>query len=396
MSQTLLTPTIIAKESTMKVVDNGVMSRHVYTQYKDEFAKVGSTITIRKPNKFRAIKQTAINITDIQEPSTTLVLDTAETQTAWKFSSIESTTVIEDYSKRYIDPAANSITTNIGVDLCKLYKDVYNSVGTPGTTPATFRVLGLAQALLTSERVPTEGRVAMVNADANWALADGLKGTFAQNVAKDIITKGYLGTIADLSIYGEQNIQMHTTGHFTSGATPIMNGATSSGATTIVTNGWSGSNTVKKGDVFTIANVYAVDPLSGASTGRLRQFVVTADTVDTGADMTIPISPAIISSGAYQTVDAVPLTTAGLTFMGAQDTAYAQNLVYHPNAFGLVTVPLELPSGVWGSRYSDPESGISSRIVKQYSIDTNYESIRLDVLAGKKTLDPSFAVRLWS
>lgn len=396
MSQTLLTPTVIAKESAMKIVDTGVMSRHVHTQYKNEFAKVGSTITIRKPNRFRAIKQMSINITDVVEPSTTIVLDSNPTHTAWKFSSVEITTIIDDYSKRYIAPGASSLTTNIDVDLCALYKDVYNSVGTPGTIPGTFKVLGDAQALLTSERVPSEDRVCMVNADANWALADGLKGTFAQNVAKDIITKGYLGTIANLSIYEEQNVARHLTGHFTAGATPLMNGATLTEATTIVTNGWSGANTVKKGDVFTIAAVYAVDPLSGVSTGRLRQFVVTADTADSGADMTIPISPAIISSGAYQTVDALPLTTAALTFMGSQDTYYAQNLVYHPNAFALVTVPIEMPSGVWGSRFSDADSGISCRVVKQYSIDTNYESIRLDVLAGKKTLDPAFAVRLWS
>ena len=55
-SNNLLTPTIIAKESLMQLVNSMAMSRHVHTAYKNEFVKVGQTITVRKPNKFRATK----------------------------------------------------------------------------------------------------------------------------------------------------------------------------------------------------------------------------------------------------------------------------------------------------------------------------------------------------
>lgn len=393
-TNTLLTPTLIAKETLLALEEGGVMMQHVHKQYKDEFAKVGDTITIRRPNVFRASMQDAISLSDISERSTTLVMDTANTQTAFEFSGRDLALTVDEFSERYAMPAGEALATKTDVDLCAKYVDVYNSVGTPGTTPNSFRVLGLAQALLASERVPKDGRVGMFNADAIWAIGDAVKGTFAPKVADEVMTKGFYANLAGLNMYEEQNVAVHTTGHFTSGATPVMNGTTASGATSIVTNGWSGSNTVKKGDVFTIAGVYATDPLNGLSTGRLRQFVVTADTADTGADMTIPVSPAIISSGPYQTVNAVPLTTAALTFMGSEDTAYPQNLVFHPNAFALVTVPLEIPSNEWGARQSS-KSGLSMRAVKQYSIVSNKEAMRFDVLAGKKTLDPSFAVRIW-
>ncbi|QGH73387.1 MAG: P22-like coat protein gene protein [Podoviridae sp. cty5g4] len=393
-TNTLLNPTIIASETLLGLEEGGVMMQHVHTQYKNEFAKVGDTITIRLPNVFRASMNDAIQLSDISERSTTLVLDTTHTQTAFEFSGRDLTLTVDEFSKRYSVPAGEALATKTDVDLCAKYVDVANSVGTPGITPNTFRVLGLAQALLSAERAPTKGRVGMFNADAIWAIGDAMKGTFAPTVANEIVTKGFYAHLADLSLYQEQNVAIHTTGHFTSGATPVMNGTTASGATSIVTNGWSGSNTVKKGDVFTIAGVYATDPLNGLSTGRLRQFVVTADTADTGADMTIPIFPAIISSGPYQTVNAVPLTTAALTFMGSEDTSYPQNLVYHPNAFALVTVPIEVPSNEWGARMST-KSGLSLRAVKQYSITTDKEAMRFDVLAGKKTLDPAFAVRVW-
>jgi len=54
-----------------------------------------------------------------------------------------------------------------------------------------------------------------------------------------------------------------------------------------------------------------------------------------------------------------------------------------------------MPSGVWGARETDPEAGLSIRVVKQFDITNDKEVIRLDVLSGVKTLYPELAVRLW-
>ena len=396
-SNTLLTPTIIAKEALMQLVNSLAMSRHVHTAYKNEFVKVGQTITIRKPNKFRATKTQARSNSNISEPSTSITMST-QAHVSWAFSSVDLTTTIEDYSKRYIAPAASALANQVDSDLCLLSNDVYNSVGTPGTTPATFKVLGDAQTILDNEATPGDMRVGILNPNANWALADGLKGTFAANVAKDIITRGYLGTIANLSLYMDQNVSRHLNGTFTTSATPLMNGSTATGATQIVTNGWNASSsTVKVGDVFTIAGVYAVNPQSGASTGELRKFVVTENATSSGGAMTIKVSPTIIygATNPYSTVDSLPLTTAALTFFGTEATTYPQNLVFHPNAFALVTVPIEMPANVWGARETDPEAGLSIRVVKQYDIDADEEIIRLDILYGTKTLYPELATRMW-
>jgi len=396
----LLNPLIIAKEALMQLTNSMAMGRHVHTAYKNEFVKVGATITIRKPNKFRVTDDITLVETTISEPSTSITMST-QSHVAWKFTSVELTQTIEEYSKRYIQPAALALANGRDAALCALYADVYNSVGTPGTTPATFLALGNAQTRLDDEAVPSDSRVGILNPAANWALADGLKGTFAANVAKDLITKGFLGQIANLSLYTDQNITRHLTGHFTTGSTPLMNGATADGATTISTNGWlSGAATVKKGDIFTIDGVYAVNPMSGVSTGVLRQFVVTADTTSVGVNMaTLPISPTIRFTSPtqtpYQTVSALPVTTAPLTFMGTEDTYYPQNLIYHPNAFAFVSVPIEMPSGVWGARESDPEMGLSIRVVKDYDITNDKEVVRLDILSGVKTLYPELCTRLW-
>jgi hypothetical protein len=399
-SNTLLTPTIIAKEALLQVLNNRAMSAHVYTAYKNEFVKVGTSITIRKPNKFRTTKTQARANSNISEPSTTMTMAT-QAHVSWAFSSVDLTTTIADYSKRYITPAAETLGNTLDYDLCGLYADVYNVCGSAGTTPNTFKVLGDGQQVMDEEGAPSGKRIGILNPAANWALADGLKGTFAARVADDIITKGYLGTIANLDLYMDQNVNRVTTGTYTAGATPLVNTTSVTGDTTLITKGWNGtSNTVAVGDVFTISGVYAVNPMSGASTGVLRRFVVTeANTSNT--TMTIKISPTIkyaatIALGsAYNTVDSLPQANASITFLtGTQVTAYPQNLLFCPNAFALVTVPIEMPANVWGARETDKESGMSIRVVKQYDIDADEEIIRLDILYGTKTLYPELACRL--
>ncbi len=395
---TLLNPSIIAKEALMQLTNSMAMSRHVHTAYKNEFVKVGATITIRKPNKFREnlTQDLTSALTTIVEPSTSITMAT-QSNVGWKFSSVELTQTIEEYSKRYIQPATLALANGRDAALCGLYKGVYNSVGTPGTTPATFSALGDAQQRLDDESVPSDSRVGILNPAANWALADGLKGTFAQNVAKDIITKGFLGQIANLALYTDQNVVRHTTGHFTTGATPVISVTSTDGDNHIHMNGFvTTTNDVHEGDVFTVAGVYAVNPMSGASTGVLRQFVCTAQATSTGTgDLVVTVAPSVVLAGAYQTVDALPVDEAAVSFMGTEDTAYPQNLIYHPNAFAFVTTPIEMPTGVWGARESDPETGLSIRVVKQFDVLTDYEIIRLDVLSGNKVLYPELCTRLW-
>jgi len=325
---------------------------------------------------------------------------------SWAFSSVDLTTTIDDYSKRYVTPAASALANQVDADLCGLYTDVWNYAGTPGTTPATFKALGDCQQVLDDECAPSEGRIAILNPAAHWSLADGLKGTFAQNVAKDIITKGYLGTIANLSLYMDQNVVRHTTGAFTTGATPLISGNVVTAATTFPLDGFSGtSNTVLKGDIFTVGSVYGVNPMSGASTGVLKRWLATAATTTSagGAMTTLAISPTLVYGATNAHTNCI--RTAGatnimvdndvVTFIGTESTAYPQNLVFCPNAFALVTVPIELPSNVWGARETDPDAGLSIRVVKQYDIDADEEIIRLDILYGVKTLYPELAVRLW-
>ena len=401
-SNTLLTPTVIAKEALMMLTNNLVMGKLVHRQYKNEFKKIGTSLTIRKPVKATVTKAQARSNTNIVEYSEVMTVAT-QAHVSWAFSSVELTMTIEEYSARYITPMMAELANTVDYDLCGLYDDVFNQVGTPGTTPSAFSNLGAAQQKLDELGAPS-GRVAVVNPAAHWALADGLKGTFAQKPANDIFTKGFLGSVAGLDMHMDQNIRRHTTGTFTTGSTPLVDDDPGTniveGSYQLQSDGWAVSTAVlAAGDCFTVAGSYAVNPKSRESTGALKQFVsLNAETSDGSGNVTIDVmastSEGMRSTGGYKNMTALPANNAVITPVGTEATAYPQNLVFHPNAFALVTMPLVMPANVWGARATDTQMGLSVTVLKDFDIDAYEEIIRLDILYGVATLYPELAVRL--
>jgi hypothetical protein len=393
MSNTLLTPSVIAKRALAVLQNNLGMASRVYRAYANEFTAIGGTVTIRKPNRFTVSSGPALAVQDVTEQSTSITVD-QQKHVDFSFSSVELTLTIEEFQRRYLDPAMATLANHIDFTLLSLYKDVYNTVGTVGTTPATYAVLGSAAQKLDEEAARMDGRTTILNPAARWAMADALKGLFnPQSQISSIVQRGELGQIGNGAIFMDQNVNVHTNGQ--RGGTPLVNGASQTGSS-LITDGWTAAaaNRVKKGDVFTIANVYAVNPQNRTSTGSLRQFVVTADTSSDGSgNATIPISPAITLTGAYQTVDSLPADNAALTFVGNASASFPNNIEFTPDAFALVTVPLEVPRGVhFAAREED--GGISMRIVSAYDINNDVIPTRIDVLYGMKTLYPEQAVRI--
>ena len=414
-THTLLTPTIIAREALMLLKNNMVMGSNVYRDYEAEFPgspKKGGTVTIRKPVKFQVTKARTRTTSNITENSITLTVAT-QAHVSWQFYMKDLTLTIEEYSNRYIRPAAAVLANTVDADLCALYDDVYNTVweSTGYVNPATFMVLGKAHQRLDEEAVPPSDRVVIFNPAAHWSMANALSNWNFREGGEQALRKGYLSRIANSDIFMDQNIKTHQTGMWHTGtgtdgtglevATGAPTGTVGSGGTTILALAdFDIVNTIvlRTGDVFTIARCYAVNPMSGQSTGALRQFVVTADVscgsagTTTEVAVSVYIQPDMIHTGAYKTVYSFPSGGAAVDVVGYVNHVIPQNLAFHKNAFALVMVPLEKPDGQWGSTVT--EDGFSIRIVKDYSIDADEESIRMDILYGVKTIYPEFAVRI--
>lgn len=410
MPNTLITPSIIAKEALMQLSNNLVLSNEVHREYKKEFVKVGSTVSIRKPVKFFTQDGATRVNQDAEEKTTSITIDQRK-HVSWSFSTQDLTMTIDEYSERYIKPAAITLAQTMDRAGYALYNKVWNAVGTPGTNPSTFANVSAVAQRMDEMAVPSDQRRVILNPAASYAVAANQTALTAwDGKIKSAYESANLGMIANLKVLSSQNVSNHL--HGARGGTPLINGgsqavtyAAAAGANTqtLVTDGWSNSitNVVRAGDVFTIAGVFAVNPVPGeGSTGKLvqnylQQFTVISNANSDGAgNATITISPAIIVSGPQQTVSAAPADNVAMTFLGTAATSNAQNLAFHKNAFALVTVPLEMPDGA-AFKARESADGLSIRIVKDYDIASDTDIIRMDVLYGWGAIYPDLAVRLY-
>ena len=390
-TNSLLTPSIITKETLTILQNNLVAAGKVNRQFENQFVKIGSTLTVRKPNRFKTVKGATLVMQNVTEPWTTITIN-QQAQVAFQFTSQDLTLVIEEFSERYLKPAAESIASTVDYDVLTLFNQVPNEVGTPGTVPSSFASLAAVGQRMDEGAVPQDGRVLILNPAAYWGLANGLVGLYVKSVAEPAL-KGYLANVANFEIYEDQNIQSQTVGAYS--GTPVVNGAGQTGST-LVTNGWGTGITglLTVGDVFTIAGVFAINPQNRQSTGALQNFVVTAAAnSDSGGNSTISIYPAITTTGAYQTVSGSPANLASISVKGSASTSYAQNLAFTRDAFGLVTVPMEIPGGVdFAAR--EMVRNISMRILRVYDVTNDVIPCRLDVLYGVAAFYPELACRL--
>lgn len=410
MPNTLITPSMIAKEALMQLENNLVFANRVHREHVKEFTGgQGGTVSIRRPVKFQTINGATATIQDVEEKSTNISVDQRK-HVAWEFSTQDLTLSIEEYSERYIKPAAITLAQTVDRSIATLYRSVWNAVGTVATQPpSTFADIARAAQRLDEMAVEMDQRTMAVTPAAAYAIAGNQTTLNAVgDVRKSAYERASVGMIANFDMYQSQNIVTHTVGPL--GGTPLVNGgsqavtyANAVGATwsqTLVTDGWTAAAAARlnAGDVFTIANVFAVNPVPGEGSKQaysyLQQFTVLSNVSSDGAgNATLTISPPIITSGPHQTVSAAPADNAAITVLGSAGAAIPTNLGFHKNAFALVTVPLDMPDGV-AFKARETYKGLSMRVVKDYDFTNDTDRIRLDILYGVKAIYPDLATRL--
>lgn len=401
MANTTLTASIIAREA-VRVLDNElVMAKKVFRGYEEDFDmkpngyKVGETITIRKPTDFTITDGAVATAQDVVEGSTTLTVDKRK-NIAFKFSSKDLTLKIDELSERVIKPAMIQLANQIDADVHGLYKYVPNWVGTPGQLINSFADFAVGPTRLDNMGVPMDMRTAVLSPDDHWALVGSQTALYVDTIAKPAYREGSTGKVGGIDLFSTQNVATHTAGSDLSGT--VNQSITTSTTTyasvkdtmqqTITTSSLS----LLPGDSFTIVDVYDVNPVTKVSTGYQKQF-----TCISYSSNSLVFYPAMIWSGAFQNVavtsGVTDLNTKAIVANGTANTAYRQNMIFHKNAFALVSVPLESPPGavdVGRQTYK----GTSVRVIPVYD-GVNDESMwRLDILYGVKAIDPRLAVRL--
>lgn len=400
MSNSVLTIDTIAT-AAVAILDNElVMAKQVYRGLESDFSKkvngyeVGDTVSMRRPTDFTVRTGATAANQDIVEGKVSLTVD-QQNGVDFGFTSAELTLKIEDLSERVIKPAMVQLANKIDSDLMGLYKYVPKWAGTPGNVVNSYNDFALAPQLLDEYAVPTDGRSAVLSPADHWGLLGSQTALYIADAAKGAYRQGSLGMIGGVDTYMAQNVPTHTTGSDLSGTV----GASITSATltyasvkdtdeqTITTS----SVNLNPGDVFTIAGVYAVNPVTKATLPFLKQFVCKSYSSNS-----MVMKPAMIWSGAFQNVAVVGVTDLNgqaITAMGTASTGYRQNMVFHTNAFALAMVPMISPPGaVSVSRKT--YNGTSVRLIPTYDGTNDRSNFRLDVLYGYRAIDSRLATRL--
>ena len=394
MSNTILTPTAVTREAMLQLHNNLAFVKNIDRQYDNSYQttgqKDGASIKIRLPNRYTVRTGKTLVAQDTTESSVTLTRSTQK-GVDMNFSTAELTHSLQDFSKRIVSPAANKLASQLDYDALDMTFDVYNLVGTAGTTPATAQVWLDAMAKLDNFATPRDqNRAAVMNPKAMARTVDGLKGLFeSSDEISNQYRNGVMKRALGMKWAMDQNVRALALG--TQFASPIIANTAVTGATTLDLSG-TGTWVAKRGDVFTVASVNAVNPETGEDTGELQQFVVTTAISGT-TTITVAVSPSIILSGATKTVTRAPTASDVVTHVGSASTTYPHNLVFHEDAFAFATIDLELPDGVH-FKGREVKDGISIRLVRQYDINNDNIPARLDVLYGYVTKRPEMACRV--
>lgn len=414
MANNLLTIDMITREAVALWHNSNAflmsIDRQYDNQYSREGAQIGSTLRIRLPNDYTVSNGPALSVQSTANQYTTLTMAT-QRHIDVSFNSVDMTLKMQDFSKNILAPMVNNLTGNVAKTImngytedqgdfsgtvfpgianqvCNLVKNVDGSGAIISPTAQTYLK---ANAALTNNSRPAGNKPKVVNSPNTVAnTVATLSGLL--NPQSAISEQYYTGQVYDalgLMWMEDPTVTTHTSGTFSAGGT--VNGGDQTG-TTISINATTG--TLKKGDIITFANVYAVNRITKTSTGSLRQFVVMADVSNGGTSVTIYpslIPPAANGSNVqYQTVTASPADGAAMTLVTPANTTYQKNLAFAKEAITMVTADLVKPPNTQCSRHA--MDGISLRLIKDYYLPGTDQSVsRLDVLFGWTVVRPEWA-----
>ncbi|HVZ39371.1 MAG TPA: P22 phage major capsid protein family protein [Candidatus Kapabacteria bacterium] len=402
-----LTRQEFTRETLLILTNNLKVAPNIHRGYDDQYgvkgAKIGQTLNIRRPVRFKGRNGQGFAPEGIVETFIPLTLN-YQSGVDFEMSSVERKLDMDYLRERILKPAAVNIANRVdGTLLYLLYQQTGNVVGTPGTVPNSSATYLTAPQIIHEMGAPVDDELSiLISPQMQATIINAVQNLFHDGGQLSRQYKqGKMGTAWGMEWYEDQQIYVHTIGTY--GGAPLVNGANQQG-NVLTTDGWNAGSTLNVGDVIYLSGVFAVNPQPGPNGqpvvyARQQGFVVAAPAVADGAgNMVIQIgADGIIPSGQYQNVNALPADNAPITVFGASGTNTPQAMAFHKSAYAMATVPLEEPGGVEEAfTETDPDTGISLRYVRQYVATTDQYANRFDILWGECATYPQLATRIAS
>jgi hypothetical protein len=392
MANSLLTIDMITRESLRVAHEACQFIATTDRQYDDSYgrtgAKIGSSLRVRKPNQYK--RTTGSRAMDIQEQSEAAGTITLATQdhVDMRFNSVELALSIDDFSRRYIEPAVKVLVSGIEADyLAYCTKATAQVAGTVGTAINSLATPGAARAKLNQQLAPKSDRYIQMDSVSMAGLVNGVASYFnPSNAIANQFREGMVARTAMADFY--ENERVWTLPNSADVAGEINGGTLTSGITTLTVDGLSAAPVA--GMVFTIEGTYDVHPETKVAYSHLKQFTITSATTTS-----LTFTPAVIwdTTDPRQNCSGQPTDNDDIVFVGSASTNYVQPLMYHKEAFQFVTADLPIMDDA-AKCVRRVQDGLSMRVWEGSDIRNDERLMRIDILYGMAALRPEWACRM--
>jgi len=388
-----------------------VMGRLVDGKYKDKVTdQNGLQIYTKRPPRFVAKSGATLQAQDIVTGSTSLSVDRYRNVhiSVGDLESVQSWNQL--MRSETMKSAASTLAHDVDLYLHSKLQDIPSFVGTVGQTVKTPAQFNKAHTRLMDQSVPNMDLSAVCTFEDGELIRGSLLAGNIDGVNKDALQKVKIPVLSEVDLYATQHVRTLTPGTRVNTATITVDGANQDVdyvdvkdldySSIDIEDGAAGA-TIEKGEIFTLADVYAVNSRSGDTLSYLRQFTVMEDlTLDGTGAGTMKFFPHIIVADAgvsantpFATCSAVPADGAAVEFQDVASTSDLVRAAFHKQCIQLVSARLETPMSDTSSFAQDPDTGISIRYWRGSDISTGAHIHRWDMIYGAKCVDPMLGVR---
>lgn len=297
-----------------------------------------------------------------------------------------------------------------------------NWLGTPGNTVQAYDDVASGYTRLKEEGVTDQDLRAVLTYGDKQALGSAVVADNASlsGEGSGIYRNGWEGQIAGVPTLFTQQLPTLATGSH-GASTFVASGGTTKNYSdvavspapgqymtqTVSLDIGSGTETIKDGEVFTIANVYAYDNRLQARLDHLQEFRVIGDyTAVSGVATNVRIFPAMIipsafsntaqtnNNTAHATVNAAPVDGATVTWITPASGSVKPRAILNKNAIIVNTADLIMPATGIGSRKSLTKVPLSVRMWQNSVFNTGEHQVRFDVALTPNVVDRRRIVRI--
>ena len=386
----------VRKEVTAEILrilsNNTVTPRLIkrdFNKYWEEGGRrIGSSLDIRRPIRVIGGDGQALQPEGLVRVTVPMTISYWN-QEAFIYNDTEEAMFLdEDKRPAYIRPHVVNLANKVDRLMLQYMQSIVpNFVGVPGTVPTTLDTYNSAQTKLNQLLAMGTGRSVTYNSSYNQQIIKAAQPLFNPN---QIIGKQYLegkvGRYAEFDFMIDEQIPSGTIGTYAGAGT--VNGGNQQGSNLLTHNWTSSSLSLSQGnysDRVTFAGVYEINGQSRLTyPGVLKQFAVVSPVTDTAGAATLNLFPALIPSGPYQNCSGSPADGAAITIQGASASLCQTAFAVQEEAFTWASIPL-MNTEEFGSKcdtLTDPETGLSIRVIWQWDNRLGEVTVRMDFVWG--------------